>query len=70
MLVLIAFVPGAAVSWYFVYQWLSGFAFHVDFSAGIFAATLLICLFICLVAVSTQAIGAASAKPVQFLRAE
>jgi ABC-type antimicrobial peptide transport system permease subunit len=70
MLVLIAFTLGAAVSWYFVYQWLSGFAFHVDFSVEVFVVTLVISIFICLVAVSSQAIAAASAKPVQFLRAE
>lgn len=70
VLVLIAFILGAAASWYFVYQWLSGFAFHVDFSAGTFVVVLLISIFICLVAVSSQAIGAASAKPIRFLRAE
>jgi ABC-type antimicrobial peptide transport system permease subunit len=70
VLVLIAFILGAAVSWYFIYQWLSGFAFHVDFSVEIFAVVLLVSIFTCLVAVSSQAIGAATARPIQFLRAE
>jgi hypothetical protein len=70
LLVLIAFIIGAAGSWYFIYQWLSAFTYHVHFNFGIFVITLLTSIFICLMAVSSQAIGAASAKPIRFLRSE
>jgi ABC-type antimicrobial peptide transport system permease subunit len=70
LLVIIAFLAGSAVSWFFIHQWLFGFAFHVGFSADVFAITLLISVFICLAAVSGQAIRAATANPVRFLQTE
>jgi ABC-type antimicrobial peptide transport system permease subunit len=69
-LVMVAFLIGSAVSWYFICQWLNTFTFHIGFSVGVFVVTLFISLFICFAAVSGQAIRAAAAKPVKFLREE
>jgi putative ABC transport system permease protein len=69
-LVVIAFIIGSAISWYNINNWLSGYTYHTSLSAGIFVITFLLSLFICLIAVSWQAVKAAWANPVRNLRSE
>ncbi|MBS1659659.1 MAG: ABC transporter permease [Bacteroidetes bacterium] len=69
-LVLLAFVIGSAVSWYFVHRWLAAYAFHTSLSLWAFLATLLATVVLCLLAVSWQALRAAFANPVDGLRSE
>ncbi|RFZ84483.1 ABC transporter permease [Mucilaginibacter terrenus] len=70
VLVLIAFVIGAGVSYYFMSDWLSRYTYHTDISPWVFAATILISLLVTLTTVSWQAIKAALSNPVKSLRSE
>ncbi|HEY6899619.1 MAG TPA: FtsX-like permease family protein, partial [Puia sp.] len=69
-LVLLAFLIGSAVSWYFIHRWLAGYTFHTSVSAWVFVATLFISIALCLAAVSWQAMRAAFANPIDGLRSE
>jgi putative ABC transport system permease protein len=69
-LVVIAFIIGSAISWYNINNWLSAYTYHTSLSAGVFIITFLLSLFICLIAVSWQAVKAAWANPVKNLRSE
>ena len=53
-----------------VSRWLDGFAYRIDLGPGVFVAAGLAALGIALVAVSAQALHAASADPVESLRYE
>lgn len=69
-LVLIAFLIGAPIAWWFMNQWLQDFAFRIDLSWWIFAGTGLIALSIALITLSSQAIKAALSNPIKSLRTE
>jgi putative ABC transport system permease protein len=69
-LVIIAFLIAAPISWYFMNQWLQGFAYKVTFSWWIFMAEGIVSVLIALLTVSFQAIKAAIANPVKSLRTE
>jgi putative ABC transport system permease protein len=69
-LIIIAFVIGGAVSWYFMNQWLHNYTYRTDVSIWVFAATILISLTVTLVTVSWQAVKAALSNPVRSLRSE
>jgi len=69
-LVLISFVIATPVAWWFMNRWLQDFAFRIDLSWWIFAATGIIAMVIALVTLSFQAIRAAIANPVKSLRTE
>jgi putative ABC transport system permease protein len=69
-LVIIAFLPAAACAWYVVSNWLSGFAYHVELSPYVFAASGIASIVIAWVTVSFQSIKAASTNPVTSLRYE
>ncbi|MCQ6956877.1 ABC transporter permease [Mucilaginibacter aquariorum] len=69
-LVLIAFFIGAALSWYFMSEWLKNYTYHTDISVWVFAATIFISLLVTLSTVSWQAIKAALANPVKSLKSE
>ncbi|MBD1392270.1 ABC transporter permease [Mucilaginibacter glaciei] len=69
-LVIVAFIIGAAVSWYSVNGWLNKYAYHTSINLSVFILTLILSVAICLLAVSWQAIKSALANPVKSLRSE
>lgn len=69
-LVAFAFVFAAPFCSYYLEQWLSGFAYHVDLSWWMFACGIIITLCITLFTISYQSIKAALANPVDALRNE
>ena len=69
-LVLISFVIGSAISYYYVHQWLAKFTYQTDINIWVFLATMVLSLTICLLTVSWQAIKAALSNPVNSLRSE
>jgi putative ABC transport system permease protein len=69
-LVLISFLIGAPLAGYFMYRWLSDFAYRTPLSWWIFALACLIAVLIALLTVSAQAIKSAVASPVKSLRTE
>lgn len=66
--VLIANLVALPLAYYFMKQWLQGFAYPVGMSWWIFAAAILGSVLIALITVSQQAIRAATRNPVQALR--
>jgi putative ABC transport system permease protein len=70
VLVLIAFVPAAALGWWISSQWLSGFAFRVGINPLIFVGAGLSAIAIAFLTVSYQSIKAATSNPVNSLRYE
>jgi putative ABC transport system permease protein len=69
-LVIIAFIPAAAGAWWVVNDWLNGFAYHVELSPLVFAASGVVSIVIAWLTVSFQSIKAASSNPVESLRYE
>ena len=69
-LVLIAFIPAAALGWWVASQWLNGFAYCVEISQFIFVGAALGAMVIGWLSVGFQAIKAARANPVHSLRHE
>ncbi|MDP5045456.1 MAG: FtsX-like permease family protein, partial [Leeuwenhoekiella sp.] len=70
LLVMIALLIAAPVSYYLMRQWVQKFAYHTDISIWIFVAAGAGALAITLLTVSFQAIKAALANPVKSLRTE
>jgi len=70
VLVLIAFVIAAPISWYFMHQWLQDFAYRTTMSWWVFALAGLSAVGVALLTVSWQALRAAVANPVESLRSE
>jgi len=70
ILVLIAFVIAAPISWYFMHQWLQDFAYRTEMSWWVFALAGLSTIVIALLTVSFQALKAAIVNPVESLRTE
>lgn len=69
-LVIIAFIPAAAVGWYIVDYWLDGFAYRVSVDPLIIVASGALAVVIAWLTVSFQSIKAAAANPVDSLRYE
>ncbi|HWB28754.1 MAG TPA: ABC transporter permease [Chitinophagaceae bacterium] len=69
-LVVVAIVIATPVTWYFMYEWLQGYAYRISISAWIFIVTGVAGLLIALLTVSFQAVKAALANPVKSLRTE
>lgn len=69
-LVFIAFIVSVPISWYFINQWLNGFAYHALVDYQYFLWSGLIALLIALLTVSYQAIKSALLNPVDSLRHE
>jgi len=69
-LVLLAFVIATPIAWWSMNKWLQDFAFRIDLSWWIFAATGIIALIVALITLSFQAIKAAISNPVKSLRTE
>lgn len=69
-LVMLAFIIGTPIAWWFMNQWLQDFAFRINLSWVIFFVTGSVALLIALITLSFQAIKAAIANPVKSLRSE
>lgn len=69
-LVLIAFVVGAPLAWYFMNSWLASFEYRTEISWYVFAVTAIGSLLIALLTMSYQSIKAATGNPVKALRSE
>jgi putative ABC transport system permease protein len=69
-LVVFAFVIASPVAYYFIHEWLLGFAYRVNISWWLFAMAGISAILIALVTISYQAIKAALSNPVKSLRAE
>ncbi len=70
ILVIIAFVIAAPLGWYFISQWLEGFAFHVGIETWVILVSGFISLVIAVVTISFQSIRAARENPVKALKME
>lgn len=69
-LVVIAFIIAVPLSWWFMEQWLQGFAYRVTISWWVFAVSGLITLVLAWVTVGMQAFKGAVSNPVNSLRSE
>jgi len=69
-LIAIALLIASPVSWYFMNNWLQGFAYHTGFQWWVFAFSGGLILLIALATVSFQAVKAALANPVKSLKSE
>jgi putative ABC transport system permease protein len=69
-LTIIAAIIAFPVAWYFMNKWLQDFAYRININWTIFLLAGLSTLFIALVTISFQAIGAAMANPAKSLRTE
>jgi putative ABC transport system permease protein len=69
-LVVIAFVVACPISWLAMHRWLQGFAYRTTLNGGLFVLAGAGALLIAVVTISTQAIKAALANPVESLRTE
>jgi putative ABC transport system permease protein len=69
-LVLLAIVVATPLAYYFIRQWLQGFAYRIELPWWVFVLSGAIALTIALLTVSFQAIKAAMMNPVKSLRSE
>ena len=69
-LVLLSLVIASPFAWYFMNNWLHGFAYRVDMSLLIFLLAGTMAVAIAIVTISFQAIRAAIANPINSLRSE
>ena len=69
-LVFIAFIIASPVAWFIMNKWLQDFAYRINISWWMFAVAGFIVIIIALLTVSSQAIKAAIANPVESLRTE
>jgi len=70
LLVVIAFVAAAPLAWWFMHQWLDGFAYRTNLSWWLFALSGAITVLLALLTVGIQTVRAAAANPVKSLRSE
>jgi putative ABC transport system permease protein len=70
VLIIIALFIASPVAWYFMNQWLQGFAYRIHVSGWVFISAGMAAIFIALITVSFQSIKAAIANPVNSLRSE
>jgi hypothetical protein len=70
ILIGVAFVIAAPLGYYFMHQWLEGFAFRIRLGAGIFVLAIIGSVLIAWATVGYQAFRAAVANPVKALRTE
>jgi putative ABC transport system permease protein len=69
-LVVIAVVIASPIAWYFMQQWLSSFALHIELSWWMFVVAGICALLIATLTIGIQSIRAALANPVKSLRNE
>lgn len=70
ILIVIANVIAWPVAWYFMNEWLSGFAYHVNMNVAVYIVSALAAIAVALITVSTQTIRAAKSNPATTLRYE
>jgi putative ABC transport system permease protein len=70
VLVIVANVIAWPVAWYFMNQWLDGFAYRIEISIGLYILSAFAAILIALLTVSTQTIKAAMSNPSNTLRYE
>lgn len=70
LLVMVAFVLGAAPSWYLLNIWLEEFQFRIGMPYGLFILAGLVALLASLVIVSLHGYNAARRNPAQILKSE
>ena len=70
ILVGIAFVIAAPVSWWAMSRWLENFAYRINITAWIFVAGAVVTLLFTIIAVGVQALRAATANPVKSIKTE
>jgi ABC-type antimicrobial peptide transport system permease subunit len=70
LLVLIAFIIAAPVSFIFMSDWLKNYDYRIDINWWIFIIAGVLALMIALITVSSQAIRAAIRNPIKSLRTE
>ncbi len=68
--ILIAFIIGVPLAWYFMSKWLDTFAYRVSISWGVFAISGILILFIAVITISYQTIKASISNPINSLRTE
>ncbi len=69
-LILISIIIAIPIGWYIMNRWLEDFAYRIDISWKTFALAGLIALFIAILTISYQSIGAVLIKPLKSLRSE
>jgi putative ABC transport system permease protein len=69
-LILIAILIASPIAWYFMNDWLRGFAYRIHFSIGIFLVAGAMALLIGMLTISFHSIRSAIANPVKSLRSE
>jgi putative ABC transport system permease protein len=69
-LVVIAILVAAPVAWYFIRDWLSEFAYHIDIEWWVFMLAGILAISIAMLTISFQSVRAALANPVESLRDE
>ena len=69
-LILIAILIATPIAWLVINSWLEGFAYHIDVNWMIFAFASIAALVVAWLTVSYESIKAATANPVNSLRAE
>jgi putative ABC transport system permease protein len=69
-LVLVAVIIACPIAWWAMHNWLQKFAYHTELSAVVIIVASLTALLLAFITVSSQALRAASANPVQSLRYE
>jgi putative ABC transport system permease protein len=70
VLILVAFVLAAPVSYFFMNEWLQNFVYHTDISIASFIIAVLVLMVIALTTVSGQVWRATLSKPTEVLRSE
>ncbi len=70
ILVLIAFVMAAPLTWYAMNQWLQSFAYKIDIGLNVFAMGIIITLVLTFITVSYRSIKAALVNPATIIRNE
>ena len=68
--VTVAFVIAAPVAYFVMRQWLQDFAYHIELGPWVFLGAGVLTLAVALLAVSYQALRAATVNPVRALRTE
>jgi putative ABC transport system permease protein len=69
-LVAISLAVASPLAWYFMHNWLQGFAYRINIAWYVFLITGIVAILIALTTISLQAIKAATANPVNSLRSE